>query len=130
MKTLLSLIVVSALAVGCGPSPIRPTNVIRDPAPSPPAANTFGLSGSVTESTADGVRPVEGATIGVEDDFGNYVSASTGTDGRYTVQGLSAGTWQLSVSKEGYDTMIMTIELTGEMALDVEIRSSSNQFLG
>jgi Carboxypeptidase regulatory-like domain len=128
MKQLLSFVVVTALFAACSPSPTRPTHVIRDPAPTEQAANTFGLSGSVSESTADGVRPVEGATIGVADEFGNFMSTSSQADGRYEVHGLSAGTWELSVSKDGYDTMTMTVQLSGEMALDIELRTSSNHF--
>jgi hypothetical protein len=127
MKRALSFIVVSVLA-GCGSSLIRPAHVHRDPAPPPQqAAITYGLSGSVSEATADGVRSVEGVTVGVGDDFGNFMSGFTDTEGRYAVQGLSAGTWQLRVSKDGYETAIRTIQVSGDMPFDVELRSSSNQ---
>jgi Carboxypeptidase regulatory-like domain len=128
MKRLLSFVVVAALFAACSPSPIRPTPGSRNPAPPDQPANTFGLSGSVSESTSDGMRPVDGATIGIGDEFGNFVSTSSAVDGRYEVHGLSAGTWELSVSKDGYETMTMAVQVSGEMALDIELRTSSNQF--
>lgn len=52
---------------------------------------------------SDGVTAINGATIYALDNFGNYYSTTSSTDGSYSLTGLrTSGTYVITVSKSGY----------------------------
>ncbi len=58
-------------------------------------AGTYSISGRVTDSSGN---PISGVTI--SDNAGH--TTTTGSDGRYTLSGLAAGTYTITPSKSGY----------------------------
>jgi Carboxypeptidase regulatory-like domain len=123
MKKLVSLVLLGVLTVGCGDSPVRPTvQPLPNPSPAPTGA-LYAVSGLVT--TSDG-GAVEGAIVTVGDDFDVYLTGTTDIEGRYSFSGLAAGVWQLTVSKEGFETMTTRIELSEDMSLDVQLPTAGS----
>jgi Carboxypeptidase regulatory-like domain len=128
MKKLIALILVSLTVAACGQSPVRPS---PPPAPAPggggggerPHARSptvsYAVSG-VVHRAADSTQAIEGAAVSVTDDF-SILSATSDDQGRFSVSGVAAGTWQLTVTKDGYEVMTMTIEVAEDMTVDVEL---------
>jgi len=54
--------------------------------------------------------PVAGATVST--DFGGYTTA-TGSDGSYTLLNVSPGTYNLTVSKQGYESQTQSVTVSG-----------------
>ena len=113
LSTLLSLTVL--LSACDGRTPVSP---------SPPPAGvttlssaTYTLSGVVTEMTATGSAPIEGARV--VDASGR--SAATDGDGAYLISGLPASSRTISVTRNGYLTGTRTIAMTGDTELDIRL---------
>ena len=70
---------------------------------------TGSVTGTVTD-TATG-QPVAGATVAVPG-----LSLTTGSDGSYTLAGLPAGSYQVSVSDYGYQDAAATVTVTAGQA--------------
>lgn len=64
------------------------------------AASTFAISGTVTDAAG---TPVSGASVAT-----TGASATTGDDGSFTVDGLLAGDYTISVTKAGYKPASVT----------------------
>ena len=82
-----------------------------------PSGATYTLSGVVTEMTAIGLAPVEGAKV--VDASGR--SAATDRDGSYSISGLPASSRTISVTRYGYLTGTTTITMTGDTELDIRL---------
>ncbi len=121
MKKMIAFVAVSVLLAACGRSPIQPTHVVNPPLP--PA--TYGVAGTVSEATGDGPRRLVAASIAVVNDVEN-LTASTDEDGQFSLEGLSAGTWQLSVSKDGYETQTMVLDIQASQTIAVELKPAVN----
>ena len=61
------------------------------------APQTGRITGSVTDSSSG--QPVHSATVSV---VGTKLGASTGSDGRYSISNIPAGTVQLRVQRLGF----------------------------
>jgi TonB-linked SusC/RagA family outer membrane protein len=79
--------------------------------------DTVIVRGTVTDSSTH--SPVSGAVIRVA---GSNQSAVTGSDGRYTLSGLSPGTHRLLVRRLGYSLAIVQVTaLTGEYTQNIAL---------
>ena len=121
MKKMIAFVAASVLLAACGRSPVQPTHVVNPPLP--PA--TYGVAGTVSEATGDGPRRLVAATVAVGNDVEN-LTASTDEDGQFSLEGLSAGSWQLSVSKDGYETQTMMLDIPTHEAINVELKPAAN----
>src|SRR6188768_1224754 len=94
LSTLLSLTVLLSACDGRTPgSPSPPPAGVTTP-----SSATYTLSGVVTEMTATGPAPIEGARV--VDASGR--SAATNGDGSYSISGLPASSRTISVTRNGY----------------------------
>ena len=68
------------------------------------AAGAYRVAGTVVNAMTG--EPVRGATVAVLtlEDSRRIAAAQSGNDGRFTIDGLSAGKYQLTASKRGYST--------------------------
>jgi hypothetical protein len=121
MKKVISFVAITLLMAACGGSPIQPTRAGSTPVP--PA--TYSVGGKVFESTADGSRGIADATVVLGNDL-QTLTASTDENGGFSLEGVKAGTWQLSASKEGYETQTMMLDLQASQAVEVELRVVTN----
>ena len=109
------LVCVAVLSLGCGASPALPTTPTPIPTSSPfPPAPTTGLqsvSGSITEMTTQGPRPVSGASVNAWVQQGNFGYSywwangprSSDASGRYELANLpDSSRITLQVWKDGY----------------------------
>src|SRR5579864_7208383 len=74
------------------------------------APGSTALTGTVTDSQG---RAVENADVSIQDANGNAIGhTSTGRDGRFTVEGVDAGTYATTVGAKGFGTAssIATVE--------------------
>jgi len=85
-----------------------------------PVATSFTLSGTVSETL-----PISGVVsdvrIDVLDGPNAGRSAMTDTGGRYTISGLSSGTFQLRASKSGYLRLERNVSLDSNTTLDLAV---------
>ena len=67
-------------------------------------AGGYRIAGTVVNAVTGG--PVRGATVAVltVEDSGRIAAAQSGNDGRFAIEGLAAGKYQLIGSKRGYST--------------------------
>lgn len=120
-------VVASVLVLSCGgdktvPTPTEPTVTTPAPAPPSPPAPTFVVSGTVRD---DRGAPVADATV-----YGGALYSKTGpifsstTDAAGTYRGsIRAGTWQLLVSKPGFDTYTSSsFQVSADTTVDVTLK--------
>src|SRR5689334_5797949 len=107
MKKVMAFLGASLLLTACGRSPVQPTPPPANPVP---VAATYAVTGTVSEPTGDGPRGVVGASVVIGNDS-QSLSATTDENGLFYVEGLKAGPWQLSVSKEGYEPQTMMLDI-------------------
>jgi Carboxypeptidase regulatory-like domain len=122
MKKAISFVAITLLMAACGGSPIQPTRVGNTPPP-PPA--TYSVGGKVFEATADGSRGIAEATVVVGNDL-QTLTASTDENGGFSLKGVKVGTWQLSVSKEGYETQSVMLDVQASQSVEVELKAVIN----
>ena len=122
MKKVIAFLGASLLVTACGRSPVQPT-----PAPANPVsvAATYAVSGTVSEPTDDGARRVVGASVVIGNDS-QSLTATTDENGAFSVEGLIAGPWQLSVSKEGYEPQTMMLDITSSQTLELELKAAAS----
>ena len=113
-KHVAALLGLAILLSACDGESVGPTS----PTTSATASATFTLSGAVSEMTATGPAPLEGARI-LELRSGR--SALTDAGGFYSIPGLSAMSHALSVTKEGYVTESKTVTLSADTHLDIQL---------
>lgn len=123
MKKVLSFVAVSLLMAACGGSPVQPSTRGGNSTPPPPA--TYSVAGTVFEATADGSRGIADATVAVVNDL-QTLTASTDENGVFALEGVKVGTWQLSVTKDGYETRTMMLDVQATQSVDVELKAVSN----
>jgi len=91
------------------------------PAPpsSPTAASrpTASLSGLVFSTTADGLVPVEGATVQVA----GYATGTTDRSGAYHVSALYDGSQTVTTSRVGYDSDTRSVSVSGDTQADIRL---------
>lgn len=121
MKKVISVVAITLLMAACGGSPIQPTRTGSTPVP--PAI--YRVGGTVFEATADGSRGIADATVVVGNDL-QTLTASTDENGGFSLEGVKAGTWQLSVSKEGYETQTRMLDLQASQTVEVELKIVTN----
>jgi iron complex outermembrane receptor protein len=82
----------------------------------------YALWGNVTNSYGE---KLEGASVFImgSDQYG----AITDYTGYYTLDNIPAGTYELKVTFLGYESLMQTVELTQDMALDLEMKGSAFQ---
>jgi hypothetical protein len=84
---------------------------------------TFTLSGRVTDRSG---RPVVGARITIVSvDSNNGKSATTDSDGRYSISGLVAGGFTLQTIHNGVDLFSQGVTLLGNMTLNYSVTTTS-----
>ena len=120
MKKTLSFVAMSLLMAACGGSPAQPSRVAPPPAPA-----TYSIAGTVFESTADGSRGIVDATIQFVNDL-QTMTASTDENGGFSIEGVKAGTWQLSVSKEGYEAQSVMLDVQASQSVELELKAVIN----
>jgi hypothetical protein len=122
MQKVTSFVVISVLMAACGRSPIQPT-----PAPSTPLPpSTYSIAGTVFEATADGSRGIADASVMFGKDHVT-LTASTDENGEFSLEGITTGTWQLFIAKEGYETQIIVVEVQANKSLEVELKAVMNE---
>jgi hypothetical protein len=103
-----------------------PTAPTATPGQSPPAVNSFTLSGVVFEISSSGRRPVAGASVfadlttpGLWASVGGKI---TDAEGRYSFSRLSPGRLDLWATRQGYAQPCFTaIDVSGDAVVDIEI---------
>ncbi|HET7695826.1 MAG TPA: carboxypeptidase-like regulatory domain-containing protein [Vicinamibacterales bacterium] len=127
-KTIQRLCALSSVAVllaACGGGPSLPT-ALPPPPPPPPPAVTYVLSGAVSEMTSAGSAPVQGARV-IE-----MVSGRTSVsdqDGRYSIDGLTAISRSVSVTKAGYIVATGAVTMSGDTELDIRLERIASYVL-
>lgn len=117
MKRVFALCVTAIVASACGDGgPLAPT------ASGPLAADAFTVSGAVVE--ADGGQPIAGAEVAVSNGIDSHWAVSE-AGGVYSVRGLRAGRWAVTVSKLGYDVQSISVDVTKDMTLSFELRRNA-----
>jgi len=112
VKRLFALFAAAILVSACGDGgPLAPT------ATGWSTAGAFTVSGEVAEA---GGRPIEGAVVEISSGIEGR-SATSESSGSYSVQGLPPGRWTLTVSKEGYDSQSIGVDVTKDMTVSFEL---------
>jgi len=111
---LLSLAVSLAVSMSACGSATAPTPL---PAPTRPTAT---LSGLVFGITPTGLKPIDGARVRLE--IGSYrQDALTDQNGRYRLTELYEGSSSVTTTRDGYDTDIRKITITGDVVMDIGV---------
>jgi hypothetical protein len=125
-STSLAVLVSAAwLAAACQSSPLRPSPPVpQQTLPPAPAAAVYSITGIVTEAAIgpdSQAAPLSGATfsIGVDPEF--PLSTSTDENGWFTLS-QPAGAVIVTVSKDGYETQVLSVEVVEDMVLNVELK--------
>lgn len=83
---------------------------------------TYTLSGYVTEATPTGLVPIENAEVDrLNEEQGGWDSATTDKNGFYQLHGLSDGSRQAAIAKQGYLTIQQNIPVSGDTRFDVQL---------
>ena len=92
----------------------------------PSSQQSYTLSGGVSEMTADGSSPIEGARVA---DPTSGRTAMTDSGGLYSIPGLSTTTRSVLVSKPGYISEIRSVSMSSDTKLDVELKRGEGYIL-
>jgi hypothetical protein len=84
---------------------------------------TYTLAGVVFERTPDGQLPVSGASIVLGEGYPD-LTATTDSDGRFSIAGVRATTWGLTASKNGYETFFISVAVAADTALEITLTRS------
>ena len=107
-----SAVLFCLLLSGCGRS---------STAPSPAAATTVSLSGTVTAQ--DGARLL-GAIVRIGDGMNAGRTTTTNSNGEYRVDGLTADSASVSATADGYDPVTAVRHIDGRNPLDFTLRTT------
>jgi hypothetical protein len=97
--------------VSCGGGSESPTSPTSNPTPTP-QAQTFTLSGRVTETAPTQTTVVVGATVSVVDGANAGKSAVSDSTGNYSIAGLQRGGFTVNATAEGYAGTSTGVDLT------------------
>src|SRR5687767_4255707 len=95
-----------------------PTPLAPRAQPAPPPQPTYTLSGIVSLETPTGRIPLRGARV---EETNSHRSATTGSDGRYSISGLIAAGASVSTSRWDVVTYTTTLAIDGDTKLDIEL---------
>jgi hypothetical protein len=115
LRTKLLVVLAAGIAiVGCGRTsgPMAPSSTGVANA----SVGELVLRGSVSGETDLGMNGLEGVTVTVSNGAAS-VSTSTDAAGEFTVSGLSAGGWTVTVSRAGYVDETISVNLEGDTSL-------------
>lgn len=85
---------------------------------------SFTLSGVVTETSANGTSPVDGAWVYLlvsGPAGGGWREAFTDRNGSYAIHGLYWSQPSVSVEKTGYDKTTASVRIDGDTRLDIRL---------
>jgi hypothetical protein len=85
---------------------------------------TYTLAGAVFERTAARQLPVSEASIALGEGYPD-LTATTDSDGRFSIAGVRATTWGFTASKNGYETFLMSIAVAADTALEITLTRSA-----
>jgi hypothetical protein len=103
------------IAIGCGGG----NSTTTSPSSPTPTANTFSLSGLVTNS-ADGTT-ISGATVSIADGPNAGKSTTTDGSGNYGFMGLQQAGFTVSVSASAYASQSRGVTLTSNQTLSFQL---------
>ena len=115
MTLLVAPAILATLLSACDGGPSSPS-ASTPPAAPRPAPVTYTLFGAVSEMTPAGTAPVARAQVGT-----GGRTATTDADGLYSIDGLSAATRAVVVSKAGYATAVATVAMSGDTQVDIRL---------
>jgi hypothetical protein len=76
----------------------------------------------ITETSETGPRPVEGAGVWrLNEEHSGFQVATTDKNGLYELKGLYDGEREVSVTKDGYDTVRSRVLINGDTRFDHQI---------
>lgn len=117
MKSLIALLSICVLTVGCGSSSTTaPTASTATPVVTTPT--TFTLSGTVTSTTG---AAISGATVRVVDGPNAAKSTTSGATGAYSLTGLSVSGMTVNASATNYTATSKGVTLTTSQAMDFQL---------
>jgi hypothetical protein len=128
--TVAFLLTAAWLTGACQSSPLRPSQLPLQPPPVivPPAQTAINVTGLVVESAGDpdaAPMPVSGATISIAVDVaGSPLSAVTDENGWFELA-PSRGTVTVTVTKEGYETLVQSMDLMEDTTLNLELKRAA-----
>ena len=104
-----AVLVATVSVVGCSKTsnPLQPTQLSNS------AAGDLVLKGAVAGRNEAGNVPLSGVEVTLTNGS-NRRSASTDEGGEFIVDGLSAGTWMVSLTKAGYTGERLSVSVDGE----------------
>src|SRR5262245_51037273 len=76
--------------------------------------NVFAQQLRISGTVDDGTGVIAGATVTLRDPGGVTSQVTTDATGRYHFDGLRAGTYELTISHDGYASSSRSVMLTGE----------------
>ena len=91
-----------------------------------PPPGIYAVSGTVSEEAQAGRRPSSGARV-VFERPGEIQRAQSDANGNFTIPGLAAGHWNVTVSKAGYEPQLQEIEVAGNMSLAFQLEYDSER---
>ena len=100
--------VVALVASACGGAPTAP----QSPSPS------FTVTGTVSESTSEGLAPVQGALVTHQ---ASGRSVTTDAAGTYSLSSLPAGMVTIMVSRDSFDTAMRLVSLFADTRVDLQL---------
>jgi hypothetical protein len=126
VATVALVLAAACLAGACESSPVQPRQT-QTPV-EPPTVRFVSVRGFVVEPQIDPgaeAMPVSGATIVIDIDPLLYpIFTLTGADGSFHLAS-SKGTFNVTVTKEGYETLVKSIEISGDMDLRFELKRAA-----
>jgi hypothetical protein len=128
--TVATLLATAWLAGACQSSPVRPSQLpaVLPPVIVPPAQTAINVTGLVVEAPADPnatPMPISGASISIAvDPAGSLLSAVTDENGWFELT-PSRGTVTVTVTKEGYETLVQSMELMEDTTLNLELKRAA-----
>ena len=111
------------LTAACGGSVTGPP---LPPVDHDPGAGIYDVSGTVSEEAQAGPRPSSGARV-VFERSGEIQRASSDMNGNFTIPGLAAGRWKVTVSKAGYEPQSQEIQVPGNIRLAFQLEYDSER---
>src|SRR5262249_25780641 len=120
MRIVLTILVAATSLTACSSSHASAPTA---PAPVVTPGASYVLTGTVSTNTDAGTRPLDDVSIELSNGTVGR-SAVSDQDGRFEIDGLSAGTWTISLSKDGYATRSQAVDIAGNTIVDFALSSS------